>query len=86
MVLFMGWGDKHDVLGATTDRACERCRNSGPWIIYRSRKRLNVMFVPVARWGTQFAVRCTVCPNETKLSALEAHRLARGETTLDELK
>jgi hypothetical protein len=86
MVLIMGWGDRHDVLGTTADRACERCLNTGPWVIYRSRKRLNVMFIPVARWGTRFAVRCTVCPNETELSALDAHRLARGDITLEELR
>lgn len=84
MVLVMGWGDKYDLLGTTPDRPCSRCNNTGPWAIYRSRKRLNVMFIPIARWGERFAAQCAICPNEIELSAVEAHRLARGDISLDQ--
>ena len=85
MVLVMGWGEKREVLGATPDRTCERCHNTGPWVIYKSRKRLKVMFIPVAKWGEYFAAQCSICPNEVELSALDAHRLARGDITLDQV-
>lgn len=85
MVLILGWGNTHDVLGATEDRTCDRCRNTGPWIIYKSRNKLNVMFVPIARWGTKFAARCAVCPNELELSEPDALQLAQGGTSLNDL-
>ena len=86
MVLVMGWGEQRETLGVTTDRVCERCNNTGPWVIYKSKKRLKVMFVPIAKWGEHFAAQCAICPNEIELSALDAHRLVRGDLTLDQLR
>ena len=86
MVLILGWGENREVLGATTDEFCARCNNTGPWVIYKSRKRLKVMFIPVAKWGEHFAAQCAICPNEVELSALDAHRLVRGDLTLDQLR
>lgn len=85
MVLIMGWGENREVLGATTDELCARCNNTGPWVIYKSRKRLKVMFIPVAKWGEHFAAQCAICPNEVELSALDAYRLVRGDITLDQI-
>ncbi len=85
MVLVMGWGEQRETLGVTTDWVCERCNNTGPWVIYKSRKRLKVMFIPVAKWGEHFAAQCAICPNEVELSALDAYRLVRGDITLDQI-
>ncbi len=86
MVLIMGWGENREVLGETTGELCARCNNAGPWVIYKSRKRLKVMFIPVAKWSEYFAARCAICPNEIEVSALDAHRLVRGDLTLDQLR
>jgi len=44
------------------------------------------MFIPVAKWSEHFAARCAICPNEIEVSALDAHRLVRGDLTLDQLR
>ena len=82
----MGWGENREVLGETAGELCARCNNAGPWVVYKSRKRLKVMFIPVAKWSEHFAARCAICPSEIEVSALDAHRLVRGDLTLGQLR
>jgi hypothetical protein len=48
-------------------------------VVYKSKKRIKVMFVPVAKWAEHYAMKCPICPLGVEVSATDAHRLVEGQ-------
>ena len=78
-MLIFGWGDQNDVVGVTDERHCPRCNNTEQWVVYKSKKRIKVMFIPVAKWAEHYAMKCPICPLGVEVSAIDAHRLVEGQ-------
>lgn len=59
--LFFGYGSKVRLRGATAERTCPRCHNTGPWQRLERWRYLSLFFVPIARWHREQLDACPVC-------------------------
>ena len=74
-MLVGGWGTKNTPLGFTRAEKCSRCGNFGPWIVYESKKRITLYWIPVAQWNKRFVVECSICPNAYEVDRSTAEQM-----------
>ena len=79
-MIFYQWGTKATPLGITDIKKCDRCGNSGPWLVYESKKQFKLYWIPVAQWNKHYAASCMTCPNTWEIPRENLDRiLAEGE-------
>ena len=79
-MIFYGWGTKATPLGITDVKKCDRCGNSGPWLVYESKKQFKLYWIPVAQWNKHYAASCMTCPNTWEIPRENLDKvLAEGE-------
>ena len=62
-MIIYGWGTKTNPLGVTDLIHCDRCGNTGPWLIYQAKKQFKLYWIPVAQWNKRIVAECSTCPN-----------------------
>ena len=62
-MIIYGWGTKTNPLGVTDLISCDRCGNTGPWLVYQAKKQFKLYWIPVAQWNKQIIAECSTCPN-----------------------
>ncbi len=62
-MIIYGWGTKNNPLGVTDLIHCDRCGNTGPWLIYQAKKQFKLYWIPVAQWNKRIVAECSTCPN-----------------------
>lgn len=60
MIVF-GWGKDAKKIAYLGIVKCSRCRNYSHHFIYEVAKKINVYFIPVAKYDKKYFVACNVC-------------------------
>jgi len=81
-MIFYQWGTKATPLGETGIKKCERCGNSGPWLIYESKKQFKLYWIRVAQWNKHYAASCMTCPNKREIPRENIEKVIATNPTL----
>ena len=81
-MIFYQWGTKATPLGETGIKKCERCGNSGPWLIYESKKQFKLYWIRLAQWNKHYAASCMTCPNTREIPRENIERVIASNPTL----
>lgn len=71
MVLAVGWGERVRDLGEGPVGTCTNCSNVSGFRVIETSRKATVMFVPVAKWSTEYWVACPICERAAPLASRE---------------
>ena len=78
-----GWGDNVEMLATAGPLSCDRCNNNAEHALVDVRKKISVMFVPVAKLRKGKFLVCTICLERTSVSDADAAAIVQAAIQRD---
>lgn len=75
-----GYGRRAKALGHGPTLDCPNCHNRVETVIVETSRRVSLMFVPVAKWDSEFWLACPICERAGRLDGRAHAQLILAES------
>ena len=77
MLFLFGWGKDVKKISYLGMDFCENCKNVSHYYMYETSKKVNIYFIPVARYNKKYFVACDICKYGYEVNNEEKDELIR---------
>jgi hypothetical protein len=61
MLVLFGRGRDTKEIARSRTRKCPNCNNTVPFVLYELKDKVNIFFISVASYRTQYFLACSIC-------------------------
>jgi hypothetical protein len=84
-VILFGSKGYHDKLGHVI-KTCNACDRKSPFLIFQTKKKFTLYFIPTFAYSTKYYVQCHACNTVTEISETDKIKLEKNILTESQLK
>lgn len=79
MLVLLGRGRDTKVIARSKKRKCPNCHNTVQFVLYELKDKINLFFISVATYRTQYFLACSICNMGFELDEVDKEEFLRTE-------